>query len=211
MKWKLILPSFWICKTRGITFGKAVDTHVKTPRRKVLLKRRRLWLQGSQPSDGLGCSNTQDIYLKIKTYFYLKALLPLIFWDIMWHYIYIYSHIYIYINHIIHTLYIIHFSFHTSQIAWRLPACVQVFLDRLSRVISSVETRASQYLDIEENEVANLGASWSILRNGFFKCQRPSRKSRYEMVSNVHLVLFLQGFYFESDPILMATCFTAVY
>lgn len=125
--------------------------------------------------------------------------------------LYIYIHIYIYINHIIHTLYIIHFSFHTSQIAWRLPACVQVFLDRLSRVISSVETRASQYLDIEENEVANLGASWSILRNGFFKCQRPSRKSRYEMVSNVHLVLFLQGFYFESDPILMATCFTAVY
>ena len=40
--------------------------------------------------------------------------------------------------------------------ALRLPVALwtQVFLDRLSRVISSVETRASQYLDIEENEVA---------------------------------------------------------
>lgn len=48
-------------------------------------------------------------------------------------------------------------EFYLSHIpAWRLPVALwtQVFLDRLSRVISSVETRASQYLDIEENEVA---------------------------------------------------------
>ncbi len=51
------------------------------------------------------------------------------------------------------------FTFHLQA---SLKTCVQVFLDRLSRVISSVETRASQYLDIE-NEVANSGASWSII------------------------------------------------
>ena len=62
----------------------------------------------------------------------------------------------------IHTKYVNIYTFEYTQ-EFYLPhiqgslkpsLCVQVFLDRLSRVISSVETRASQYLDVEENEVA---------------------------------------------------------